>query len=39
VRYALVMWDNPWVLSWWLVVLAKVGNGFDRIRAGTKVSV
>jgi hypothetical protein len=27
------------LLPWWLVALAKVGNGFDRIRTGTEVSV
>jgi hypothetical protein len=28
----------PWLLPWWLVGLAKGGNGSDRVRAGTKVS-
>jgi hypothetical protein len=32
------MWITPWLLPWCLVGLAKVSNGFDRIRAGTKVS-
>jgi hypothetical protein len=39
VRYAPVMWDNPLVASVVAVGLAKVGNGFDRIRTGTKVFV
>jgi hypothetical protein len=30
---------TPWLLPWWLVGLAKVGNGFDRIRTGTEVFV
>jgi hypothetical protein len=33
------MWDNPLVASVVARSVAKVGNGFDRIRTGTEVFV